>query len=335
MVATATAHNAVSLELTHTATRRYFAFPAARPASMSTNACAAALLLVLAHTTSAATAADGGSSTPLALRPTTVVVVVGDDLAGGGGRRRVQSCSEMQGRVPDTVEGCNALSNCDIEGDKCECTCMSYEPSGGGGGGGSSGLNIVSVFSVILSVLFVLRVLVFVIKCLDSCSGSSGGGNSARQQRLLAAPQPQQMTYMYAQQQPQPQRTSYSNPASSARSYTPASLPESLPLGWEERPHPSGQSQYYNIRTKELTWIKPTATAPAPTTLSTPAAAARATGAATDLAAALKGAHLLQYEDALRELGCVDAADLVEVDEQDLLELGMKKIEVTRQHSRD
>lgn len=334
MVATATAHNAVSLELTHTATRRYFAFPAARPASMSTNACAAALLLVLAHTTSAATAADGGSSTPLALRPTTVVVVVGDDLAGGGGRRRVQSCSEMQGRVPDTVEGCNALSNCDIEGDKCECTCMSYEPSGGGGGGGSSGLNIVSVFSVILSVLFVLRVLVFVIKCLDSCSGSSGGGNSARQQRLLAAPQPQQMTYMYAQQQPQPQRTSYSNPASSARSYTPASLPESLPLGWEERPHPSGRSQYYNIRTKELTWIKPTATAPAPTT-STPAAAARATGAATDLAAALKGAHLLQYEDALRELGCVDAADLVEVDEQDLLELGMKKIEVTRQHSRD
>jgi hypothetical protein len=37
VVATATAHNAVSLELTHTATRRYFAFPAARPASMSTN----------------------------------------------------------------------------------------------------------------------------------------------------------------------------------------------------------------------------------------------------------------------------------------------------------
>lgn len=32
---------------------------------------------------------------------------------------------------------------------------------------------------------------------------------------------------------------------------------DSLPPGWEERPHPSGNMQYYNSRTKELTWAKP------------------------------------------------------------------------------
>jgi hypothetical protein len=51
---------------------------------------------------------------------------------------------------------------------------------------------------------------------------------------------------------------------------------------------------------------------------------------ADDLASALQGAKLSQYEHALRELGCADAADLAEVDEAELLELGMKKIEVKR-----
>ena len=32
---------------------------------------------------------------------------------------------------------------------------------------------------------------------------------------------------------------------------------EGVPPEWEERPHASGQSQYYNIRTKELTWARP------------------------------------------------------------------------------
>jgi hypothetical protein len=39
---------------------------------------------------------------------------------------------------------------------------------------------------------------------------------------------------------------------------------------------------------------------------------------------------LSQYEEALRELGCADAADLAEVEEAELLELGMKRIEVKR-----
>ena len=48
------------------------------------------------------------------------------------------------------------------------------------------------------------------------------------------------------------------------------------------------------------------------------------------LAFALEAAKLSQYEDALRELGCVEAADLAEVQEEELLELGMKRIEAKR-----
>ena len=49
-----------------------------------------------------------------------------------------------------------------------------------------------------------------------------------------------------------------------------------------------------------------------------------------ELTMALKAARLTQYEDALRELGCVAPADLNEVDEEDLTKIGMKKIEVKR-----
>ena len=48
------------------------------------------------------------------------------------------------------------------------------------------------------------------------------------------------------------------------------------------------------------------------------------------LKAALETAHLSQYEDALRQLGVGTAADLVDLEEQDLIEIGMKKIEAKR-----
>ena len=48
------------------------------------------------------------------------------------------------------------------------------------------------------------------------------------------------------------------------------------------------------------------------------------------LAAALESARLAKYENGLRELGCEIIADLADVEDQDLMELGMKKIEVTR-----
>jgi hypothetical protein len=47
---------------------------------------------------------------------------------------------------------------------------------------------------------------------------------------------------------------------------------------------------------------------------------------AQDLSETLAAAKLSQFEDALRELGCVDAADLNAVDEADLMEMGMKKV---------
>lgn len=49
-----------------------------------------------------------------------------------------------------------------------------------------------------------------------------------------------------------------------------------------------------------------------------------------DLSSALRGAHLSQYEDALRELGCINFEDLKDLDAEDMMEIGMKKIEIRR-----
>ena len=51
---------------------------------------------------------------------------------------------------------------------------------------------------------------------------------------------------------------------------------------------------------------------------------------AGDLTAVLKAARLSEFEDALRELGCAVPEDLGQLEEGDLVELGMKKIEVKR-----
>ena len=48
------------------------------------------------------------------------------------------------------------------------------------------------------------------------------------------------------------------------------------------------------------------------------------------LKSALEAARLSQYEEALRQLGVGTAADLVDVEEQDLIEIGMKKVEARR-----
>ena len=48
------------------------------------------------------------------------------------------------------------------------------------------------------------------------------------------------------------------------------------------------------------------------------------------LTEALATARLTQYEDALRELGCEIVQDLADVQEQDLMEIGLKKIEIVR-----
>ena len=51
---------------------------------------------------------------------------------------------------------------------------------------------------------------------------------------------------------------------------------------------------------------------------------------ADELSALLAAANLPQHEAALRELGCQSPADLAECDEQDLLDVGMMKVEVKR-----
>lgn len=75
----------------------------------------------------------------------------------------------------------------------------------------------------------------------------------------------------------------------------------------------------------------------APPTMAAPAAVDAAAGAAPtataqpkSLSATLADAHLDQFETALRELGVAFASDLVHVEEQDLVEIGMKKMEVKR-----
>jgi hypothetical protein len=66
--------------------------------------------------------------------------------------------------------------------------------------------------------------------------------------------------------------------------------------------------------------------APAASPLAVPATAPLA----DDLASVLAAARLSQYEDALRSLGCAEVEDLAELKEAELLELGMKRIEVKR-----
>ena len=51
---------------------------------------------------------------------------------------------------------------------------------------------------------------------------------------------------------------------------------------------------------------------------------------ADDLAGALKAAQLSEYEDALRELGCTEPDDLRALEEADMMEIGMKRIEIKR-----
>lgn len=50
----------------------------------------------------------------------------------------------------------------------------------------------------------------------------------------------------------------------------------------------------------------------------------------TTLTEALKAARLDQYEEALRGMGCTEKADINDLDEQDLVELGMGRIEIKR-----
>jgi hypothetical protein len=71
------------------------------------------------------------------------------------------------------------------------------------------------------------------------------------------------------------------------------------------------------------------APAPAPRRAPAPAPAPAVVKPAT-LSAALAAAHLSQYEDALRALGCAEPADLADCEEADMMELGMKKMEIKR-----
>jgi hypothetical protein len=51
---------------------------------------------------------------------------------------------------------------------------------------------------------------------------------------------------------------------------------------------------------------------------------------AQDLSEVLSAAKLSHYEDALRELGCAVPEDLRVLDDADLMEIGMKKVEIKR-----
>ena len=52
---------------------------------------------------------------------------------------------------------------------------------------------------------------------------------------------------------------------------------------------------------------------------------------ATNLSEVLSASRLLHYEDALRELGCTQSEVLLRfLEEADLVEIGMKKIEIKR-----
>ena len=60
------------------------------------------------------------------------------------------------------------------------------------------------------------------------------------------------------------------------------------------------------------------------------ATSTEALSAPLGLSATLASARLAKYDDALRVFGCETVQDVANVDDQDLLELGLKKIEVNR-----
>ena len=72
--------------------------------------------------------------------------------------------------------------------------------------------------------------------------------------------------------------------------------------------------------------------------VSRPASPARAHGQLSQgvsaehlsLSEALDSARLTKYEDAFRDLGCEIVQDLADLEEQDLMEIGMKRVEIVR-----
>ena len=87
------------------------------------------------------------------------------------------------------------------------------------------------------------------------------------------------------------------------------------------------QTQMQQMQQMQMQQMKQ-ARAPAPAPEPAPAPAAKSFN--QDLSGVLSAARLSQYEEALREMGCVLPDDLREVEEADLMELGMKKIEIKR-----
>ena len=51
---------------------------------------------------------------------------------------------------------------------------------------------------------------------------------------------------------------------------------------------------------------------------------------AQSLADLLRQAHLAQYDDAFQKLGCVMVEDLCDVEDADMVELGLKPVEIKR-----
>ena len=75
---------------------------------------------------------------------------------------------------------------------------------------------------------------------------------------------------------------------------------------------------------------RPASPTPGPTEHQPHAESAQVLSTPLSLSGALESARLAKHEDALRELGCEILGDLQDLEEQDLVELGLKKIEITR-----
>ena len=75
---------------------------------------------------------------------------------------------------------------------------------------------------------------------------------------------------------------------------------------------------------------RPASPTPGPTEHQPHAESAQVLSTPLGLSEALDSARLAKHEDALRELGCEMLQDLQYVEEEDLVKLGLKKIEIIR-----
>ena len=165
----------------------------------------------------------------------------------------------------------------------------------------------------VIVILIVLKACCSAL-CDDKPSSSSSSSSSSRS-RSRPSPQPLAIPLTEAGARPN---------ATAAAERKRRDAERRAQLEREERARATAQRQ------REAEAARQAAQTPVVIAAAAAEPAPKAMGFTGDLETVLKAAKLSQYEEALRELGCAEPEDLADLEEADLVELGMKKVEIKR-----